>query len=96
MTRKHERPQIGGSEAAADETSVQSHSTPSARLEPAPIQPLAFRKRTAARLLDISERTLERLLAAGKFPRPDAHAGRCPLWTRSTLERWLAQGGGRI
>lgn len=95
MTRKHERPQIGGSEAAAGETSVRNHSTPSARLEPAPIQPLAFRKRTAARSLDISERTLERLLAAGKFPRPDAYAGRCPLWTRETLVGWIANGGSR-
>ena len=63
---------------------------------PAPIEPLAFRKRTAARLLDISERTIERLLAAGKFPRPDAYAGKCPLWTRATLETWVREGGGRI
>ena len=56
----------------------------------------AFRKSTAARLLDISERTIERLSSAGKFPRPDAYAGRCPLWTRPTLERWVRDGGGRI
>jgi predicted DNA-binding transcriptional regulator AlpA len=59
-------------------------------------EPLAYRKRIAARLLGISERTIERLLSAGQFPKPDAHAGRCPLWTRSTLERWVAEGGGQI
>jgi hypothetical protein len=58
--------------------------------------PLAFRKAEAARLCGISPRLVERLLAAGKFPRPDAYAGRCPLWTRATLERWVTEGGGRI
>jgi predicted DNA-binding transcriptional regulator AlpA len=58
--------------------------------------PLAFRKAEGARLCGISPRLLERLLAAGKFPRPDAYAGRCTLWTRATLERWIGEGGGRI
>jgi hypothetical protein len=60
------------------------------------VEPLAYRKRDVARLCSISPRLLERLLSAGRFPKPDAHAGKCPLWTRPTLERWLAQGGGRI
>jgi predicted DNA-binding transcriptional regulator AlpA len=60
------------------------------------IEPLALRKRSAARLLGISERTIERLIAAGKFPRPDAQAGRCPLWTPQSLIQWIANGGGRI
>jgi predicted DNA-binding transcriptional regulator AlpA len=60
-----------------------------------PLEPLAFRKATAAELLGISVRTLERLTSAGKFPRPDAHAGRCPLWTRSSLETWIARGGAK-
>jgi predicted DNA-binding transcriptional regulator AlpA len=63
-----------------------------ARQEPA-VEPLAFRKATAAKLVGISVRTLERLASAGRFPRPDAHAGRCPLWIRSTLESWIALGG---
>lgn len=58
-------------------------------------EPLAYRKADAARLLGISARTLERLASAGRFPRPDAHAGKCPLWTRSTLEAWIARGGSR-
>jgi predicted DNA-binding transcriptional regulator AlpA len=58
--------------------------------------PLAYRKQQAAHLCGISPRLLERLLAAGKFPRPDAYAGRCPLWTRETLSRWIGEGGGQI
>jgi hypothetical protein len=58
--------------------------------------PVAYRKEQAARLVGISPRLVERLLAAGKFPRPDAYAGRCPLWRRETLEKWVANGGGSI
>jgi hypothetical protein len=58
--------------------------------------PLAFRKAESARLVGIIPRLLERLLAAGKFPRPDAYAGRCPLWTRESLSRWIGEGGGQI
>jgi hypothetical protein len=60
-----------------------------------PLEPIAFRKATAAALVGISVRTWDRLLAAGKAPRPDAYAGRCPLWKRSTLETWIARGGAR-
>jgi predicted DNA-binding transcriptional regulator AlpA len=58
--------------------------------------PLAYRKAAAARMCGMSQRTLERLLSGGRFPRPNAYAGKCPLWTRATLERWLGEGGGRI
>jgi predicted DNA-binding transcriptional regulator AlpA len=59
------------------------------------LEPLAFRKKMSADLIGISVRTLERLASAGKFPRPDAYAGKCPLWTRSTLETWIEGGGSR-
>jgi hypothetical protein len=59
-------------------------------------EPLVFRKRDAARMTGMAVRTLEYLQSAGKFPPADAHAGRCPLWTRATLERWVREGGGRI
>jgi hypothetical protein len=58
-----------------------------------PLEPLAFRKATAAALLGISVRTWERLLSAGKAPRPDAYAGKCPLWTKASLQAWIARGG---
>jgi hypothetical protein len=57
---------------------------------------IAFRKGQAAKLLGISPRLVERLLAAGKFPRPDCHLGRCPVWTRATLERYVVGGGGQL
>jgi hypothetical protein len=59
------------------------------------IEPVAVRKRQAARMVGICPRLLERLRAAGKFPAPDATAGKCPLWTRSTLEAWISAGGTR-
>jgi hypothetical protein len=66
------------------------------RQAPPAEMPLALRKKEAARLLGISPRLIERLLSAGRFPRPDAYAGRCPLWTRTTLEGWISEGGGRL
>jgi hypothetical protein len=58
-------------------------------------EPLAFRKRDAARMVGVSVRLFERLVCSGKGPHPVAHAGRCPLFSRAALERWLAQGGSR-
>jgi predicted DNA-binding transcriptional regulator AlpA len=58
-------------------------------------EPLAFRKRDAARMCGMAPRTLERLASAGRFPKPDAYAGKCPLWVRSTLEAWVARGGAQ-
>jgi predicted DNA-binding transcriptional regulator AlpA len=58
-------------------------------------EPLAYRKADAARLCGMSARTWERLLSAGKAPRPDAYAGKCPLWKKSTLEAWIARGGSK-
>jgi hypothetical protein len=46
---------------------------------------IACRKRHAARLCGVSDLLIERLLAAGKFPKPGAHAG----------YRWMAEGGSR-
>jgi hypothetical protein len=59
-------------------------------------EPLVYRKADAARLCGMSVRLWERLLAAGKAPKPVAYAGKCPLWTKEALERWLKAGGGRI
>jgi len=58
-------------------------------------EPLAYRKAEAARLCGTSPRTWERLLSAGKAPRPDAYAGKNPLWKKSTLESWISRGGSR-
>ena len=58
-------------------------------------EPLAYRKVDAAGMCGMSTRLWERLLSAGKAPRPDAYAGKCPLWTRATLEAWIARGGSK-
>jgi hypothetical protein len=64
------------------------------KADPRP-EPLVFRKAEAARLCGMSPRTWERLRSAGKAPRPDAFAGKCPLWRRSSLEAWIARGGSK-
>jgi predicted DNA-binding transcriptional regulator AlpA len=73
----------------ADVTSVRK----TARQAQPAIEPLTYRKRSAAIMIGISERTIERLISAGKFPRADAYAGKCPLWTRESLVQWIAKGG---
>ena len=47
-----------------------------------------------ARVLNGSRRTIERLRAAGKLPRPDLHIGKMPRWKAETIRRWI-EGSGR-
>jgi predicted DNA-binding transcriptional regulator AlpA len=66
------------------------------RREPAsgpPIEPLLSLD-GLARALTISRRTAERLLSAGRLPRPDLRLGRMPRWRPETIRRWI-EGGGR-
>ncbi len=44
-----------------------------------------------ARLLNISKRTLWRLLSAGKLP-PPVRLGNAVRWRRDQLEQWISQG----
>jgi predicted DNA-binding transcriptional regulator AlpA len=63
----------------------------------APIERLTLRFDEVAAALGVSRRLLERELSAGRFPRPDLHIGRVPLWRPETVRRWLdSQGGGQI
>jgi predicted DNA-binding transcriptional regulator AlpA len=59
------------------------------------VERLAYRLDEVAKALGVSRRLIERERSAGRFPRPDLTIGRAPLWTRETLTRWIAQGGGR-
>lgn len=43
-----------------------------------------------ARVLSVSRRTIERLRAAGKLPRPDLRVGKMPRWRAETIRRWIA------
>jgi predicted DNA-binding transcriptional regulator AlpA len=54
---------------------------------------LTYRLAEAATMLGISRRTLERQRAAGRFPRPDLHVGKAPLWKIETLRAWIERGG---
>jgi predicted DNA-binding transcriptional regulator AlpA len=47
-----------------------------------------------AKMLAVSRRWLERERAAGRVPKPDFMAGRCPRWRAATIRRWV-EGGGR-
>jgi hypothetical protein len=46
-----------------------------------------------ARIVKVSRRWLERERAAGRVPRPDFMAGRCPRWRPATIRRWIGPGG---
>jgi len=60
-----------------------------------PVDRLAWRLADVAQALGISRRTLERERSAGRFPRPDIHIGKAPLWQPETIRRWVEGGGLR-
>jgi predicted DNA-binding transcriptional regulator AlpA len=72
---------------------------PEAQVE-VPAADLPFAGRLTLRLEDlvgafgVSRRTIERERSAGRFPAPDLHIGKAPLWKPETIRRWI-DGGGR-
>jgi hypothetical protein len=54
---------------------------------------LALRRPEIAQALGVKIRILQREQAAGRFPRPDLHVGRVPLWRAETVRAWLERGG---
>jgi predicted DNA-binding transcriptional regulator AlpA len=56
----------------------------------APIERMALRLDEVAATLGMSRRTIERLRAGGKFPKPDVKAGKAPLWKPETIRAWIA------
>ncbi len=46
-----------------------------------------------AAILRCSRRLVERMCSAGRVPKPDFHAGRCPRWRAETIRRWIEAGG---
>lgn len=66
----------------------------------APVPELLTKRLIRTHYLPAAERTLDRWIAAGVFPRPDlALSGKALFWRRETVERWIAdraaEGGGR-
>ncbi len=70
--------------------------------EAAPIERLTWRLADIVRALGVSRRTFERERSAGRFPKPDLHIGKAPLWRPGTVQAWIedqartpqAKGGG--
>jgi predicted DNA-binding transcriptional regulator AlpA len=72
--------------------------TPQASALPIPPAPesagrITLRLDELAAALGVSRRTLERERSAGRFPRPDLHIGKAPLWRPETIHRWIEGGG---
>ena len=57
------------------------------------LEKLVYSLAEVARVLSVCRRTIERERSAGRFPQPDLHIGKRPLWTKESLVRWIANGG---
>jgi predicted DNA-binding transcriptional regulator AlpA len=57
------------------------------------VEPLLWTLDMAAHALSTSRPTLERLRASGRFPQPDLHIGKRPMWKPSTVREWIERGG---
>ena len=90
---KHERPRFEGTEAAAGETLQQINPTalaPAAKVQNVPRFLWGWPEVISA--TGIPRRTLEREIAAGRFPRPARRVGRRPFWRPEDVRVW-AEGG---
>jgi predicted DNA-binding transcriptional regulator AlpA len=57
------------------------------------VEPLLWNFAVACDRLGVPRRTLERLRAAGRFPKPDLHIGKRPMWRPETIRDWVERGG---
>jgi predicted DNA-binding transcriptional regulator AlpA len=57
------------------------------------ITPLYWRLKDLPQLTGLSLRTVNRLRAEGRLPKPDAVFGRAVCFRPETIERWAATGG---
>jgi predicted DNA-binding transcriptional regulator AlpA len=59
------------------------------------VQPerLVYSMTEVARVLSVCRRTIERERSAGRFPKPDLHIGKRPLWMRETIRSFIERGG---
>jgi predicted DNA-binding transcriptional regulator AlpA len=61
-----------------------------------PVDRMALRLDEVADSIGMSRRAIERERSAGRFPLPDLHIGKAPLWHPQTIYTWLdSQKGGR-
>jgi hypothetical protein len=45
--------------------------------------------------IGIGRRTLDKHRSAGRFPKPDKHIGKCPVWSPETIRRRVEEGDDR-
>jgi hypothetical protein len=57
------------------------------------VERLTYRIEDVAASLGMSRRAIERERSAGRFPAPDLHFGKAPLWRPATVREWLDRGG---
>jgi excisionase family DNA binding protein len=57
------------------------------------VERLAYSIAEIAAGLGIGRRTLEREIAAGRFPKADFYIGRLPRWRSDTVLDWIERGG---
>jgi hypothetical protein len=63
------------------------------------LTPLLVRLNDLPTLTRIGKRTIERLRASGKLPKPDLRVGKMPLWKVETIRDWieaLSRNGGAL
>lgn len=68
--------------------------TKTANPAPAALEPL-FDRVSVAAALGCKARTIDRMIAAGEFPKADLRVGRLPRWRQSTVADWIAKGGSK-
>ncbi len=86
--KKHERPWLEGAKAAAGDTSPQSDPTaPAAAAKVQNVPRLLWGWPEVIAATGIPRRSLERELAAGRFPRPARRVGRRPFWKPEDVRR---------
>lgn len=55
-------------------------------------EPLLLNKEQVAALLNVDERTLQRLLKEGRVPQPVQLLSNKPLWVKSRVVAWVSAG----
>jgi hypothetical protein len=83
------RGQAAGDHSASPDSDAGSADHASVALSDEAAGGRCFTKRTLARYLGLSVRSLDRANALGLLPRPDLVVGRSPRWSPDTIERWL-------
>jgi predicted DNA-binding transcriptional regulator AlpA len=78
-------PAVSEASALADRTGL---SVPPVKPAGA-IAPLLWKFEDVIRALNVSRRSLERLRSAGRFPAPDLHIGKRPMWKPESVRAWI-------